>query len=200
MKIDWINIHRHRLILHFLIAIWQFTEFVRITVFNLKLIETFSSSFSSTLMSMSNKLFTTRNPIKSSRFTKNSSKRQKSKQKQRYSVCLPLQFPGKKIQTQSLTLSLWRVRKIQFLALILLFRRVFEVLGVVNCLVGCMLPRFLQGAPKSWDEDAANEGDVVRALLSDIVTLSVGRRSWVSVVEQNFLSTQFTRNCKCVWS
>ena len=152
-------------------------------------------------MSISNKLFTTRNPIKSAQDSQKirQSGKKVNKNSATQSAC-HFSFPEKKIQTQSLTLSLWRVRKIQFLAHILLFRRVFEVLGVVNCLVGCMLPRFLQGAPKSWDEDAANEGDVVRALLSDIVTLSVGRRSWVSVVEQNFLSTQFTRNCKCVWS
>ena len=109
-KIDWINIHRNRLILQFLIAIWQFTEFSFQSKNNsLKL---FQVAFRQHLCpSVTNKLFTTQLKI-------HKKIRQSGKKVNKNSV--HFSFPEKNPKHK---VWLWRVRKIQFLALILLFGR-----------------------------------------------------------------------------
>ena len=175
-KIDWINIHRNRLILQFLIAIWQFTEFVRNFQSKNNSLKLFQVAFRQHLCpSITNKLFTTQI------HKKNPSKEQKSKQK-----LSPLQFPGKKIPNTKFDFDAFVRYNFWHLSYYLVGGSQLSG-GVYVAALSSRCTEELRRRPSA-------------AELSDIVTLSVGRRSWVSVVEQKVLSTQFTRNCKCVWS
>ena len=126
--------------------------------------------------SVTNKLFTTQLKI-------HKKIRQSGKKVNKNSV--HFSFPEKNPKHK---VWLWRVRKIQFLALILQLVGGSQLSGGV----------YVAALSSRCTEELRRRPSA--AELSDIVTLSVGRRSWVSVVEQKVLSTQFTRNCKCVWS